>query len=69
MPVADVFRDRCLVKGAFEVIQRHEEHAIVCVDPASSLLGGLVPLVAVIAPGSLVGLRGPWVAHLDQLLS
>ena len=44
MPVADVFRDMGVVKGAFEVIQRHKEHAIVCVDPASSHLGGLVPL-------------------------
>jgi len=44
MPVADVFRDVGVVKGAFEVIQRHKEHAIVCVDPASSHLGSLVPL-------------------------
>ena len=69
VPIRGVFREVRFWEGRFELAKLHEKDAIVRVHPAGVFPRAriLVPFRARIAPGSVVFLRGVWIADFKQL--
>ena len=61
-----VIVDPCDAELRLEELNGHEERAVIELLVASLVFEGLSPLVAVIAPWTLVSLDTPWVSDLDE---